>query len=163
MGVNFTPVLAVPLPITRQRRLFCSLVCRDTLTCYGVGALSLPIPYGIHLVVPTHSYFFWVICHLSRTFFPKELEQEPQNRFSPIPTARPYPLTSDSWPTTSCISWVQASDVWALRVFYFWVCPKLARCVCRDLEAHLHILLLILDFLWHELFSGSSFCMPYFF
>ena len=35
------PVLAVPLLITRQRRLFCSFVCRGTLTCYDVGALSL--------------------------------------------------------------------------------------------------------------------------
>ena len=51
-------------------------------------------------------------------------------------------LTSDSWPTTSCIGWVQAGDVWALCVLYFCVCPKLAdcSCVCRGLEACLHIL-----------------------
>ena len=33
----------MPLPITRQRKLFCLLVCRGTLSCYGVGALS-PYP-----------------------------------------------------------------------------------------------------------------------
>ena len=51
-------------------------------------------------------------------------------------------LTSDSWPTTSCIGWVQAGDVWALCVLYFCVCPKLAdcSCVCRGLEACSHIL-----------------------
>ena len=58
-------------------------------------SLSLPIPYGMHLVVPAHSYFLWVVCHPNRTFPPKEPEQEPQNRFSPLPTARLCPLTSD--------------------------------------------------------------------
>ena len=89
---------AVPLPITKQRRLFCLFVCHGTLTCYGVGALSLPIPHDMHLVVPTHLYFFLAVCHPSRTFPPKELEQEPQNRFSPLSTARPchlLPLTHD--------------------------------------------------------------------
>ena len=52
----------------------------------------LPIPYGMHLVVPTHPYFFWVVCHPSRTFSLKELEQEPQNRLSSLPTTRPYPF-----------------------------------------------------------------------
>ena len=85
-------------PITRQRRLFYLFVCRDILTRYGVGALSLPIPHGMHLVVPTHPYFFLAVCHPSRTFPPKKPEQEPQNRFSPLSTARPchlLPLTHD--------------------------------------------------------------------
>ena len=88
-------MLVVPLLIIRQRRLFCSFVCRGTLTCYGVGALS--IPYNMHLVVPTHPYFFWVVCHPSRTFPPKEPEQESQNRFSlsPPPDYTLLPLTHD--------------------------------------------------------------------
>ena len=56
------------------------------------------IPHGMHLVVPTHPYLFWVVCHPSRTFLLKEPEREPQNRLSPLPTARPYlllPLTYD--------------------------------------------------------------------
>ena len=53
---------------------------------------SLPIPHGTHLVIPAYSYFFWVVCHSSRTFPPKEPERKPQNRLSPFPTARPYPL-----------------------------------------------------------------------
>ena len=54
----------------------------------------------MHLVILTHHCFFWAICHLSRTFPPKELEQEPQNRFFPLPIARPYPLTSYLLPLT---------------------------------------------------------------
>ena len=58
--------------------------------------LSFSISHGLHLVVPTHPCFFWVACHSSRTFPPKEPEQEPQNRFFfSLPTARPYPLTHD--------------------------------------------------------------------
>ena len=40
-------------PITRQRRVFCLFVYRGTLSCYGLGSFSLPIPHGMHLVVPT--------------------------------------------------------------------------------------------------------------
>ena len=42
-----------------------------------------------------------------------------------------------------------------MRVLHFWVRPKLVHClcVCRDLEAHLCILPLILDLLWRELLS----------
>ena len=43
-------------------------------------------------------------------------------------------------------------------MFHFYVCPKPAYCSCirRGLEACLHILLSILDFLWRELFSDFS-------
>ena len=98
------------------------------------------------------------VCHSNRTFPLKEFEQEPQNRFSSLPTARPYPLTSDPWHTSSCIGWVQASDVWVLRVLHFCVCPKLAyySCVRHGQVACLHILPSILDFLWYELFTDLS-------
>ena len=46
----------------------------------------------MHLVVPTHPYFFWVVCHPNRTFPLKEPEQEPHNRFSLLFTARSYPF-----------------------------------------------------------------------
>ena len=73
------------------------LVCLPTvLQCEC--SLSLPIPNGMHLVVPTHHYFFCAVCCPSKTFPSKEFEQEPQNRFSPLPIARPCPFTSDSWP-----------------------------------------------------------------
>ena len=45
-------------------------------------------------MVPIHPCFFWVVSHPSRTLPPKESEQEPQNKFSLLPTTRPYPLLS---------------------------------------------------------------------
>ena len=64
----------------------CYFVCLLAVafsTCYSVFALSLSFPHGVHLVVPTHAYFFWVACHPSKTFLSKEPEQEPHNRFFP--------------------------------------------------------------------------------
>ena len=46
----------------------------------------------MHLVVPTHPYFFWVVSHANKTLPSKKSEQEPQNMFSLPPTAKPYPL-----------------------------------------------------------------------
>ena len=134
-------------PLPDKKGYFVCLLAMTFLPV-TVCVLSLFIPHGMHLVIPTHHYFFWVVCHPSRTFPPKELEQEPQNRFSSLPTVRPYPLTSDPWPTTSCIGWVQANEVWALRMLDFCMCPK-AACYSRvscGLEACLHILSFILDF-----------------
>ena len=50
MGVLADHHICVPLPITRQRGLFCLLVCCGTPSYYGVGAFSLLIPHGMHLV-----------------------------------------------------------------------------------------------------------------
>ena len=80
---------------------------------------SLSIPYGMHLVVSTHLYFFWVACYPSRTFSPKKPEQEPQNRFFPSPHHQTMPsLTSDLWPITSYIGWGQAGSAWVLLVLH---------------------------------------------
>ena len=156
-------VLAAPLPITRQRRLFCLFVCLPWHPYLLRCGCSLSIPHDMHLVVPTHHCFFWVIFHPSRTFPPKEPEQEPQNRFplSPPLDHTLLPLTHDL--TTSCIGWTQAGDVWALHVLYFCVCPKstCCSCICLGLGAFLHILPPILDFLWRELLSDSSFSMAH--
>ena len=151
---------AIPHHQTKRTILFVCLPWHCYLLQCGCS-LFFSILHGMHLVVPTYPYFFWAICHPSRTFPPKEPKQEPQNMFSPLPTVRSYPLTSDPWPTTSYIGWVQVGEVWALRVLDFCVCSKLAHCICRGLEALLHILPPILDFLWRELLSNSSFSMAY--
>ena len=57
-----------------------------------VWVFSLAISHGMYLVVPTHPSFFWVVCHLNKISPPKEFERELQNRFSLLPTARPYPF-----------------------------------------------------------------------
>ena len=81
-----------------------------------VCVLSLSFPHGMHLVVPTHPCSFWVACHPSRTFPPKEPEQKPHNRFFPFPHRQTMP--SDPWPTTSYIGWVQADGTWVLRMLH---------------------------------------------
>ena len=64
-----------------------------------VWVLSLSIPHGMHLLVPTYPCFFWAVCHPSRTFPPKELEQESQNRF--FPSSHCQTIPSYLWPMTS--------------------------------------------------------------
>ena len=86
-------------PSPNKRKLFCLFVCCGTLSYYGLGAFSLPIPHGMHLVVQTQFYFFWVVCHSSRTLPPKELEQDPQKRFFPSPHHQTMPFYL--WPMTS--------------------------------------------------------------
>ena len=105
--------------------------------------ISLSIPHGMHPTIPPSTLLLLVACHPNRSYLPKELGQELQNRSFPLspPLNRtPLPLTHD--PTTSHIGWVQAGGAWALRVLSFHVCPKSAccSCVCRSLEACLHSL-----------------------
>ena len=68
----------------------------------------------MHLVIPTHPCFFWVVSHPSRTLPQKEFKREPQNRFSFLPTTRPYPLlplTHDS----PLLYWL-GTDWWCLSL-----------------------------------------------
>ena len=64
-----------------------------------------------------------------------------------------------------CIGWVRVGGAWAFCVLHFHVCSWLVcySCVCHDLSACLHVLLLILDLLWCGWVSGLSFFMSYFF
>ena len=109
------------------------LVCHGTLSCYGVGAFFLPIPHGMHLVVPAQLCSFgWYVIPIGH--FP---QNSPSRNLkigfplSPPPNHALLPLTHDL--TVSYIGWVQAGEVWALCVPLFHVCPKSAccSCVCR--------------------------------
>ena len=76
------------------------LFCLFTMEFLSIARWVFPltIPHGMHLVVLTHFSLFWVVCHPSRTFPPKEFEQEPLNRLPVLPTLRSYlllPLTHD--------------------------------------------------------------------
>ena len=92
---------AAPLYQTKKAIFFCLLAVAflPVTVCVLSLSLSLSIPHGMHLVVPTHPYFFWVTCHPSRTFPPKEPEQEPQDRFFSSPHCQIMP--SYLWPMTS--------------------------------------------------------------
>ena len=65
----------------------------------------------------------------------------------------------------SCIGWVQVGGAWVLCVLHFHVCPWFicCPCACQDLRTRLHILLLVLNLLWHEWVFELSFFMSYFF
>ena len=121
----------------------------------------LPIPHGMYLVVPTHLYFFWVVCHPSRTFLPKELEWEPQNRFFPLPTTRPcpfLPLTHD--PPLPILARYRLVMPGSRACFTFFTCCSCIYCV---LEIGLYVLPCTFGFLWHGLFSDLPFFMTCFF
>ena len=65
----------------------------------------------------------------------------------------------------SYIGWVQVGGAWALYVLHFHVYPWLVccSCVCHDMRACLHVLLLVLDLLWCGWVSKLSFFISYFF
>ena len=91
---HHSPALAVPHPITRQRKLFCLLVHHGIPIRIKVDILI--ISHGMHLVVPTHLSLFWVVFHSSGTFSPKEFKQESQNRIPHSPHCQTIPsLTFD--------------------------------------------------------------------
>ena len=81
-----------------KRKLFCLFVCYVTLSYFGVGVFSLPIPHGMHLVVPAQLYSFgWYV--IPAGHFP----QKSQSRnlkidFSLLPTIKPCSFTFDPWP-----------------------------------------------------------------
>ena len=87
----------------------------------------------------------------------KSVSRNPRIGFplSSPPNHTLLPLTYDPPPL------VLVGEVWTLRVLDFCVSPKLACCVCSGLEAPLHILSPILDFLWLELLSDSLLSMAH--
>ena len=116
--------VCVSLAITRQRRLFCLLVCHGTPSCYGVVAFSLSIPHGMHLVAPTQLCpFRWYV--IPAGHFPQKSPGRNLKIGLPLSPPRNHaflPLTHDL--TVSCIGWVQVGKVWALCVPSFHVCPN---------------------------------------
>ena len=102
---------------------------------------SLTNSYRMHLVISAHLYLFWVVCHPSWTFPPKELEREPQNRVPPSPHRQTTPsLTFDAWPTASVLAG------------YKLVVPKY--CVCSTpMWVHclfgVHAFAIACGFVWH--------------
>ena len=120
-------------PSPDKRKLFCLFVCCGTISCYGMGAFSLPIPHGMYLVVPVQLCpFGWYV--IPAGHFPQKGPSKNLKIGSPLfpPSNHTLlPLTHDL--TVSCIGWVQAGEVWALHLPLFHVCPKstCCSCVCR--------------------------------
>ena len=84
---------ATPHHQTKRTILFVSLPQHPFLLLCGFLLSPYPswhAPSGFSSVLP-----ILVVCHLNRTLPPKEPQQEPQNRFSLLPTTKPYPFTFD--------------------------------------------------------------------
>ena len=141
----------MPLSITRQRGLFCLLVCRGTPFLLRCGRLFSPYPSwhapsGPAQLCPSR----W--CVIPAGHFPQK--SPGRNLKILLPLSPPLnnallPLTHDL--TVSYIGWVQAGEVWTLHVSSFHICPKSVCCslIHRGLEAYLHNLLFILwPFMW---------------
>ena len=77
-----------------KRKLFCLFVCRGTLSYYGVGAFSLPIPHGMHLMVPAQLCPFGWYVILAGHFPQKSPSRNLKNRFSPSPHHQTMPPLS---------------------------------------------------------------------
>ena len=124
-------------------------VCLFTVAFLSITMWVFPltIPYGMHLVVPTHSSFFWVACHPSRTFPLKEFEREPQNRLSLLPTTRPYPLLPLTY-NPSLLYWLGTG----------WWCLSL---VCSPLLCMSKACLLLMHLQWTEGLFVHFFAHPW--
>ena len=152
--------VCVPLPITRQRRIFCLLGCRGTLFLLWSGFflspyLSWHAPNGSN-----SAYLFWIISQPSRTPPRKSLSRNLKNKIFPSPHHQTMPFESLTPNLTMpCIGWVQAGGAWALRVPSFHMCPKSVCClfVYRGLEASLHNL----PYVFLDLLCGLLFDFPF--
>ena len=87
----------MPLPITRQIRLFCLLVCHGNPSYYDVGVFSLPIFHGMHLVAPAQLCPFGWYVILARHFPQKSPGRNLKigSPLSPPPNHAFLPLTHD--------------------------------------------------------------------
>ena len=111
------PMLAVPHSIPRQKSFVLFFYSPWHSHPDKDWVFSLTNSYGMYLVIPIHISFFWVVCHPSRIFPPKELEQESHNRLLPSSHHQTiYSLTSDPWPTAPILT------------EYKWVVPKSCAC-----------------------------------
>ena len=109
------------------------------LSCHGINALSL-YSQGMHPMVPPQTYLFWVVCHPNKTYLPKGLEQEAQNRSFPLsPPPNHTPFTSYLWPMAPprpILAGYRLVVLGLCACFPFKYVQESAccSCVCRDLE-----------------------------
>ena len=160
LGILADHHICVPLPITRQRELFCLLVCRGTLFMLRCGCLLSPYPSWHAPSDPAQLYLFrW--CVIPAGHFPQKSPGRNLKiglSLSPLPNHALLPLTHDL--TVSSIDWVQAGEIWVLRVPSFHMCLKSVCCslVYRGLEACLHNLPFVL---WPFMWAGFWFSTPF--
>ena len=116
----------------------------------------------MHLVIPAPLCLFLVVYHPSRTFPPKELEQELQNRLPPSPYCQTTPsLTSDPWPTSLVLvgyklvvhgSCACSTPIWVLCLF-----SVHAFAIACGFVWYCCMFYCLFNLLWHGWVIGSSF------
>ena len=144
----------MPLPFTRQRRLFCLFACYGFFyPLQSVCSLSLSLmactwsfqlilaSFGLHVIPAGH-------------FPQKSPSKNPIIGFFPLPTARPCSLTHDA--PLPILAGYRLVVPGSRECFTFFVCCS---CICRDLEIGLYVLLCTFGFLWRGLFSDLPFFM----
>ena len=112
------PSVCHPLSPDKEGYFVCLSAVAPFSATVWVLSLSLSLYYSWHAPSGSNSAcFFWVVCHPNRTLPLKEPEQEPQRiDFSPLPTTKPYPFTSNPQPHHA-LYWLGTS----------WWCLGLAR------------------------------------
>ena len=146
-------------PLPDKEGYFICLLAMTFSTPYSVCALSLSILNGMHLVIPAHPYFFWMTCHSSKTFPPKNLSKKTIiGFFFSLPITRPCPLTHD--PPPLILARYRLVVPGSCVCFTFFTRHS---CICRVLEINLYVLPCTFGFLWRGLFSDLSFSMTCFF
>ena len=102
-GCTCRPLLvrlcATPHHQTKENYFVCLFAVAPFLTMVWVlSFFFLPIPHGMHLVILTQFCSFgW--CVIPAGHFPqKSPRRNLKIGFSPLPIAKPCPLTSDPWP-----------------------------------------------------------------
>ena len=113
------------------------------LSCHGINVFSL-YSQCMHPTVPLQTCLFWVVCHPSRMYLPKGLEQEAQNRSFPLsPPPNHTPLASYLWPMAPPCPILAGYRLvvpgpYACFPFRYFQESACCLCVCRDLET-LHL------------------------
>ena len=129
-------------PCQTEAVLFRSSVYHNTSSYHGINSFSLD-SQGMYPTVPPQTCLFWVVCHPSRTYLPKGLGQEPQNRSFPLsPPPNHTPFASYFWPMAPprpilARSRLVVPGPCACFPFRYVQKSVCCSCVCYDLETFL--------------------------
>ena len=126
-------------PCQIEAGLFCFSVYRNISSYHGINAFSL-YSQSMHPTVPPQTCLFWGVYHPSRTYHPKGLGQEPQNRPFPLsPPPNHTSFISYLWPMAPPCPILAGYRLvvpgpYACFLFRFVQESACCSCICRDLK-----------------------------
>ena len=155
---HYLTVLAVPLPSTKQRRLFCLFACCGffyPLQCVCSLSLSLTAcTWWFQLILASFGWYVIPTGHFPQ----KSLSKNPIIGFFSLPTTRPCSLTHNP-PLPILVGYRLVVPRSRAYFTFFTRCS----CTCHVLEIVLYALPCTFGFLWCGLFSDLPFLMTCFF